>query len=52
MCLYLYIQNKYTQYTHIYYVNKYFFFFANPKTRVLGLAKLKCYKKKTYLIVL
>ncbi len=24
MCLYLYIHNKYTQYTHIYYVNKTF----------------------------
>ncbi len=22
MCMYLYIHNKYTQYTHIYYVNK------------------------------
>ncbi len=22
MCVYLYIHNKYTQYTHIYYVNK------------------------------
>ncbi len=24
MCVYLYIINKYTQYTHIYYVNKTF----------------------------
>ncbi len=24
MCVYLYIHNKYTQYTHIYYVNKNF----------------------------
>ncbi len=26
MCVYLYIHNKYTQYTHIYYVNKNFYF--------------------------
>ncbi len=26
MCLYLYIHNKYTQHTHIYYVNKNFYF--------------------------
>ncbi len=25
MCVYLYIDNKYTQYTHIYYVNKNFY---------------------------
>ncbi len=25
MCVYLYIHNTYTQYTHIYYVNKMFF---------------------------
>ncbi len=24
MCVYLYVHNKYTQYTHIYYVNKNF----------------------------
>ncbi len=26
MVVYLYIDNKYTQYTHIYYVNKNFYF--------------------------
>ncbi len=26
MCMSLYIHNKYTQYTHIYYVNKNFYF--------------------------
>ncbi len=25
VCVYLYIHNKYTQYTHIYYVNKNFY---------------------------
>ncbi len=28
MCVYLYIHNKYTQYTHIYHVNKNFYFDA------------------------
>ncbi len=26
MCVFLYIHNKYTQHTHIYYVNKNFYF--------------------------
>jgi len=26
MCVYLYVQNNCTQYTHIYYVNKNFYF--------------------------
>ncbi len=37
MCLYLYIHNKYTQYTHIYCVNKNFYFDAINRLTALVL---------------
>ncbi len=40
MCFYLYIHNKYTQYTLIYYVNKPFI--LDVINRLTALIKIKC----------
>ncbi len=40
MCVYLYTHNKYTQHTHIYYVNKTFILKAINRLTALEISKI------------